>query len=1163
MPSSTTFTGAFLRLESVVPINSAATLKVKFTQDPQQSNPAGPNDALNVANYTLTGPLVVAITSAATVGGDPQSIYLTLAAPLAAGLWTLAVANIETTSLAGLLPPVALQFAVTGAQSSRLNAGSANDDAEEIIRKHISPGMAQFQPGWSALIAALSVGDQTNFNNAEFGFDQLYKSTASGIYLDRRSADDGIIRPEDVGISDDVFRRLSIKTTTKKVVTQALLEILEVYYGTDSTRAHLITDLGEPYNIQDGWTLSLSIDGDPTITIPFSASDFAQVSQAQAIEVAAVITRWLKANGSTAYALEVVDADTGAKKVIIYSGALGLESSVQVLGGEVQNVVRFPTFLTQAQAANTWSVTKPGPGIAEYKISGATTTDLTQVFVGDYVNVFGNGFAAANQGTFVITDVDVRFIGATLTQFIQVRNDFAVTQSTVTIVTPNDLVFFRPTKTTINDNGARAVVVSQSRPREVDIQFPATTVAVSRTARSAAYLQTPVSLVPVSVIRHADGTVTVSFSGNHGLSQGSQVLLSGITPSGVAPSTVPGNGTSTTDASLVTIWSTVAAPSGNAVQFAESLTLTDGRVFITGGKTSAPAAAADTRIFAITGSSVLGNGEVQYTYTWTAKTPIPVARYSHRMSLLTDLVQAGNVLLTGGYDGTNPPFATAYLYDIGANTWTSTTTPMTVARQDHAQLTLADSRVLIVGGRNASAGTQTATSELFTPTGATGVFNATTGAMFHPRYSLGLFQTADGTVIAAGGYTAVGNTAPTETCEAFNVTTQLWTPASSMTFRRGGAVVIPLGNDRFLIAGGTGRGGTEPSTVADIPQATTEIFDGSTKRWYAGPLMTTARANLRAVTINGADIVMTGTTAGADYLNLASLRWSPVRDNPGHFLNSAVARASFNGVDLVLVYGGSTNGVTPLANASLLVRASDFISNGGLMFPAEVSSIISPSVFQFLTPENLGYTSNVDTGAIVTPFRALPATTIPGPYILDPDGGAAVTGVASALTFAIDAGSQYATLKLTPGTAVLFPDEPGWLALGFGTGSQLTPVKYLGLANSDELLLDFSTVFPIDLAVGTSVTLLSQRGPFNPDNPETLGVFYLTDSSSGRVAASDSIDAVVAAGIIVEKTIVYPGDRGLGNEGFPDKGVPKLSDRVGIWAGNDEDAEVEAAREDV
>lgn len=1163
MSSSTTFTGALLRLQSVTPLNQGATIRVRFTQDPQQSNPAGANDGLNIANYGLVGPTGLTITGSSTVSGDPQSIYLTLSAPLAAGVWTLTAANIKTVSGANLQPPFSIQFTVTSVGASPgINEGSTNDDAEQIIRKHLSPGIKQYENAWSSLIVALSTGDTTNFANSALAFDQLYKSTASGIYLDRRSADDGIIRPDSVGIGDDIFRRLSIKTTTKKVVTQALLEILEVYYGTDSTRAHLTTDIGEPYNIQDGWTLTLKIDGDEEIVVPFVTGDFAQIGNAKAREVAAVITRWLKTNGSTAYALEFIDPDTGARKPIIYSGALGLESSVQVTGGRVQNVLHFPTFLTQAQAANTWAVTKPSPGRSRYKIINATTTDLNQVFVGDYVNIFGNNFAAVNQGTFEIVAVDVRYVAGVLEQYFEVKNDFASIQATVTIVGPDDLVFFRPTKTTINDNGNRAVVVAQTSPREVDVQFPATTVAVTRGPRTAAYLQNPEALTPTSLSRHVDGIVTIQTSANHGLSIGSQVLLSGIVPSSAPPATVAGNGTTTTDSSLVTIWSTLGAPAGNAVNFPESVTLLDGRVLVAGGQTVAPAAAADTRIFAISASTVLTGGEVRYTYSWTARTAIPVARFSHRMTLLADTLQAGNVLLTGGWNGVAAPMNTAYLYDVVANTWTATPA-MVTARQDHSQLTLADSRIMVAGGRSAFASTQTAAVELFTPTGATGVFNST-GVMTRARYKFGLVQLNNGKVLAAGGFTAANNTVATAKCELWDPMTGTWTAAASMAYARGGFAMVALGGNQFMVLGGKGKISTDPTSVVDANLRTTEIYDGNTNRWHPGPSFSITRNDVRAV-VADSHVVLTGSSATAERFDILTRTWLPVRTNPSHGFNSTMARASFNGVDFVVVYGGSNNGgATPLTDAVLLVRASDYISDGGLMdAPLRVASVVSPTIFTVSTPEHLSYTLNSATDAVVTPFRAQAATTIPGPYVLNPHDGPAVTGVVSVLTEAIAADSQYAVLKITAATAALFPDEEGWLVLGFGTSNELTPVKYLGRASPDQLLLDFGQAFPKDLAIGTTVTLLLQKGPFNPANPQNLGVFYLTDSSSGRVAASQSIDAVVAAGIIVDKTIVYPGDRGLGGEGLPTEGVNKLSDATTVWAGNDIDDEVDAAREGI
>jgi hypothetical protein len=64
------------------------------------------------------------------------------------------------------------------------------------------------------------------------------------------------------------------------------------------------------------------------------------------------------------------------------------------------------------------------------------------------------------------------------------------------------------------------------------------------------------------------------------------------------------------------------------------------------------------------------------------------------------------------------------------------------------------------------------------------------------------------------------------------------------------------------------------------------------------------------------------------------------------------------------------------------------------------------------------------------------------------------------------------------------------------------------------------------------------------------------------VAASDAIDDTIAAGIPMNKEVVYPGDRGLGNEGQPVKGSHKIADKVRVWGGDDLGTEIKKAQED-
>lgn len=1155
MSSTITFIGASYRLLSVAAIDGNAVLRVKFSASPLQVSAGGTYDALNVSYYSLSGPSPVSINTVA-VGGDTTAVYLNLSVALTPGFWTLTVGDIRTPVGTGLAAPLSYQFEIKGLRRSALNAGSTNDDAEEIIRKHLNPGLEQWETGWSALIKGLSAGDNINFANAKLAFDQLFKSTASGIYLDRRSADDGIIRPEGVGIGDDVFRRLSVKTTTKKIITQALLEVLEVYYGVDSTRAHLVAAAAEPYDLQSGWELLVSVDGESTITIPFSSSDFVQVSAASAREVAAVITRWLKANGSSAYAIEHQDTETGDMMPIIYSGSLGLKSSVQILGGRAQNVFRFPTLQTLAVPGNNWSVSKPSPGVARYTRLGATTTDLTLVAPGDYVNVFGPGFSAGNRGTFTITDVDVRYSGIFLQQWFEIKNDAAVTQATVPIVNADDMAFFAAKKAGINDNGSRAVVVAQTRPQQIDVQLPATTVAVTRGPTTGAYLQPPEELAVASLKRLSSGLVTVTTSVAHGLSVGSQVLISGVTPSPDVPATIPGNGTSTTDARLTTLWSPTAASDGSQVADAEICPIYStglGAALITGGIIVGGTPDASAVRFNINSVATLPGGQRQYTYSWTACADLPAAFYAHRQTAVPDDADTKlSVLVTGGFDAINPALNTTYIYDVLANTWTPGPT-MTEGRQYHSQVGLDSGQILIMGGYDEVGVAIRSSVDLYTH--GAGTIDAKT-SMSLGRYNAAAILLSTGKVLICGGYTDLSYTVPTRRCELYDPNSDTWEDTSDMTWARAEHQLVDIGDGQYMVVGGRGKVATSADSVTNIQ--VTEIYDAVHGRWYSGPRTGATRADTK-VALTGTQLFVTG-SGTAEKMDLATRTWSRAA-TPGEGVRSLAAATTI--ADMPFVYGGSVDGgSTYLATGALMVRDSDSLSSGGLQGVFRVTSVPSGTSFTVQTPEELSYSLNDGTATTVIPMRQQPALAgLPGPYLWSPDEGPAITGVTTLLTEALNSGTQYRVLKVTTNSALDFPDEPGYLVLDFGGAHQLTPVKYLGRANASQLLLDYRQQFPEDLPVGTSVTLLLQKGPLNPENPISLGSFYLTDSSAGRIAAQQSLDSITAAGITLRTSIVYPGDRGLGGEGLGSTGT-KFSDKVAVWAGNDVDAELAAIREE-
>jgi hypothetical protein len=244
--------------------------------------------------------------------------------------------------------------------AERVNAGTSNDSIIDVIKKHL--GSAFKGPGWDALIAALAEGDKIVADNNRYAFDQLFKSTASGKYLSDRASDVGINQPNNVGMSDELFRDFIIKKTASKLTATSIMEILEIFYSPDAVRANVTSGAEGSVTFEQGDELRLAIDNIETHTVFFNVGTFTMA------QIAVVVNRVFQLAGSKAYALSVVDPTTGTNKLRLYSGSLGLSGVVQITGGKAQNVLRFPTSVPMFSgfAATKWDISVPTPGLAKF-----------------------------------------------------------------------------------------------------------------------------------------------------------------------------------------------------------------------------------------------------------------------------------------------------------------------------------------------------------------------------------------------------------------------------------------------------------------------------------------------------------------------------------------------------------------------------------------------------------------------------------------------------------------------------------------------------------------------------------------------------------------------------------------------------------------------------
>lgn len=710
--STADFIGSGFSVESARQY-APATIIVKFTQDPLATDPSDIHDALYAANYTVSGPAGNHILNCGSVVGDTQSIYLFMAAPLAEGLWGVTVnSEVETTDFLGLEAPFSAVFNATAAPSTNpVHPGAQDDDAESILRKYLNPYIKG--PGTDALLAGLAVGEQQNYDDAESAFDQLFKSSAAGKYLTQRAADDGVPRPTDVGMPDLLFSRYAIFTTAEKLTEYSLLELLEIFYGQDSVRAFAQSGLSQPYAINDGDQLLLLIDEKFPLTVTFHSADFAIPGNVSAIEIAVAINRSFEANSLSAFAIPYLNPLNGLTTVRIYSGAIGLASAVRILGGDVQNQLQFPTLLPIIiNPLPSWAVTYNAvTQLATIQASAQpTSVDLSQLQIGDYVTIYGAGFAANNRGTFTVVNVYFAYPGGVKTQYFQIANP-AATNQTVAETAFTDLLFWRPTKQTpYTNNGGRNVIVAQPG-EEVDIIIPATSQAVGRAPyKGGAYLNTNAP-IPISALERINGVVTVTATA-HGLVQGSQILVEGVMGNlGLPPITFGTNPTG--DSSKRSIWSNTRGETPNVVPTMpyghHLIKRTDGSVVWTGGEwvnhVSGPTNLnhALTAIGGFTVNSWVVNPDSTITFTWGLST---VANWGTALantasSLSNDAViatYAENVIITGGWDIFSSIKNTTQML---AGTTLSSLPTMSIARAGHRQTTLNNGKILVTGGMSA------------------------------------------------------------------------------------------------------------------------------------------------------------------------------------------------------------------------------------------------------------------------------------------------------------------------------------------------------------------------------------------------------------------------------------------------------------------------------
>jgi hypothetical protein len=333
-----------------------------------------------------------------------------------------------------------------------------------------------------ALLYALAQGSLHLINNVEAVNDSLYIVKAEEKYLDSRLADRDIVRPDSVGLSDEVFRKLGIQVVNRKQVRDLILQILEVVYGEELTRASVASTEVEPYQLFSGDTLKIGFDDESELEIVFESVDFTNINAATAQEVADTITKQIRKLGRRGAAF--VKDDGLGPYVLLISGTSGPSSSIRVLGGKSNNKIKFPAIRpTTGQPLTQWSLSLEAGGVIRATWSGGTNPSVGKVRVNDYVNIYGTGFNANNRGTFTVTKVKGGLVGDSYVEF---ENPNGVSEI-VNQGSIEGMLFFNPARKTLSSNFTFATAY-QTEERLLEIFLPAVTKVVKRERIGASYI---------------------------------------------------------------------------------------------------------------------------------------------------------------------------------------------------------------------------------------------------------------------------------------------------------------------------------------------------------------------------------------------------------------------------------------------------------------------------------------------------------------------------------------------------------------------------------------------------------------------------------------------------------------------------------------------------
>jgi len=489
--------------------------------------------------------------------------------------------------------------------------------------------------------------------------------------------------------------------------------------------------------------------------------------------------------------------------------------------------------------------------------------------------------------------------------------------------------------------------------------------------------------------------------------------------------------------------------------------------------------------------------------TWAVIASPRVPRFNHVAALLP----TGKVLVAAGY--LTPGFltATAETYDPATATWSSTGS-LTTPRQFHKSTVLADGRVLVAGGLGMDGlggFAPLSSAELYDP--STGLWTSA-GNMIVARWTHSVTTLADGRVLVVGGTSSAGDTEPPlSSAEIYNPATNSWTRAADLLTARSEHRGALLPDGRVLVAGGYG---------ATDCLSTAELYDSARDRWTATGSLTGPRILFNLTLLPSGMVLAAGGGSCFGVLNTAELynpsigTWSPAAD-----LTQARLQASATVLSSgkVLIAGGQSSTTNPsgvplgtqtselfgvngvAADVIVTVSAASFFDNGSVA-PESLATAFGSNLAQVTQaaqggalPITLGGVSISVQDSMGTPWQAPLLAVSPSQISFEIPAGAAA-GMAKVTLGPNAPASGSGTVLITrvaPGVFSADSSGQGWAAAFVQRIRADGTQSYEPVAQFDAAQNRFTAV-PVDLGLNTDSVFFVLFGTGIRDRSSLSGV---------------------------------------------------------------------------